>query len=240
MGISPRRPKKSVKKQDYTGAAAGSFPQPLSEEDEKHYINQYETGNPQQKKQAKNTLIERNLRLVAHIVKKYNHPDTEDLISIGTIGLIKGIAHFDSEKKTKLSTFCSRCIENEIRMHLRATKKHNGDVSIHDSIGSDKEGNSITLEDRLADDSEDLPDIVALKIQVKFLYDRLGDTLNKREKEIVEMRYGLRGGKEVTQREIGEILDISRSYVSRIEKRALEKLYHEFKKSEEKACPRYY
>ncbi|MDR2183407.1 MAG: sigma-70 family RNA polymerase sigma factor [Clostridiales bacterium] len=124
-------------------------------------------------------------------------------------------------------------------MHLRATKKHNSDVSIHDSIGSDKEGNSITLEDRLADDSENLPDIVALKIQVKFLYDRLRDTLTKREREIVEMRYGLRSGKEVTQREIGEMLNISRSYVSRIEKKALEKLLDEFKKSEEKACPQY-
>ena len=124
-------------------------------------------------------------------------------------------------------------------MYLRSTKKHNSDVSIHDPIGSDKEGNSITLEDRLPDDSEDLTDIVDLKIQVNFLYDRLRNTLNKREREIVEMRYGLKSGREITQREIGEMLNISRSYVSRIEKRALEKLLDEFEKSEEKACPRY-
>ena len=126
-------------------------------------------------------------------------------------------------------------------MYLRSTKKHNSDVSIHDSIGSDKEGNSITLEDRLADDGENLPDIVDLRMQVKFLYDKMLDVLNEREREIVEMRYGLRSGREITQREIGEMLDISRSYVSRIEKRALEKLLDEFNKSEEKvACPRYY
>ena len=213
MGNSPRRPKRGAKKQEYGGAAASSFPRPLSPDDEKHYVSLYESGNDAQKKHAKDTLVEHNLRLVAHIVKKYNHPETEDLISIGTIGLIKGIDSFKSEKNVKLATYCSRCIENEIRMYLRSTKKHNGDVSIHDSIGSDKEGNSITLEDRLADDGEDLPDIVDLKIQVKFLYDKLRDALNKREREIVEMRYGLKSGKEVTQREIGEILKISRSYV---------------------------
>jgi len=114
-------------------------------------------------------------------------------------------------------------------MHLRATKKHNGDVSMHDPIGCDKEGNKITLEDKLADDSEDLPDIVDLKIQVAFLYDKLRDVLTHREREIIEMRYGLKNGKDVTQREIGEMFDISRSYVSRIEKKALEKLYGEFK-----------
>jgi len=125
-------------------------------------------------------------------------------------------------------------------MYLRATKKHNGDVSIHDSIGSDKEGNSITLEERLADDEEDLTDVVDLKIQVKFLYDRLCDSLSEREREIVKMRYGLSGGKEVTQREIGETMNISRSYVSRIEKKALEKLLDEFKKSEDASGPKYY
>jgi len=124
-------------------------------------------------------------------------------------------------------------------MYLRSTKKHNGDVSIYDSFGVDKEGNGITLEDRLADDGEDLPDIVDLRMQVKFLYDKMQEALNEREREIVEMRYGLRGGNEVTQREIGEMLDISRSYVSRIEKKALEKLLDEFKKSEEASCPRY-
>ena len=238
MGNAPRKPKRGTKKQEYSNAAVSSYLRPLSPDDERRCIDQYENGDAVQKKQAKDTLVERNLRLVAHIVKKYNHPETEDLISIGTIGLIKGIANFDSERNVKLSTYCSRCIENEIRMYLRSTKKHNGDVSIYDPIGSDKDGNSITLEDRLPDDSEDLTDVVDLKIQVKFLYDRLRNTLTQREREIIEMRYGLRSGKEVTQREIGEMLDISRSYVSRIEKKALEKLLDEFKKSEEKAlCP---
>jgi len=213
MGISPRRPKKTTKKQEYSNIAASSYLHPLSPDEERYNIHLYESGNTTQKKQAKDTLVERNLRLVAHIVKKYNHPETEDLISIGTIGLIKGIDNFDSTRNVKLATYCSRCIENEIRMYLRATKKHNGDVSIHDSMGADKEGNTFTLEERLADDSEDLTDVVGLKIQVKFLYDRLGDSLTEREREIVEMRYGLRGGKELTQREIGQMLCISRSYV---------------------------
>jgi len=213
MGIYPKKLKKGTKRQEHSNATASSFPKPLSPEDEGHYINLYENGDASQKKQAKDMLIKHNLRLVAHIVKKYNHPETEDLISIGTIGLIKGISSFKIEKKAKLATYCARCIENEIRMYLRSTKKHNGDVSIYDSIGKDREGNSITLEDRLADDSEDLPDIVDLKIQVNFLYDRLHEVLNKREREIIEMRYGLRSGKEITQREIGEMLDISRSYV---------------------------
>ena len=125
---------------------------------------------------------------------------------------------------------------NEIRMHLRTTKKFQGDISIQDPIGTDKEGNKITFEDKLADDSEELSNIVALKIQVKFLYDKLAQVLNDREREIVEMRYGLKFGQEVTQREIGEMLDISRSYVSRIEKKALEKLLKEFKRSEESVC----
>jgi len=122
-------------------------------------------------------------------------------------------------------------IANEIRMHLRSTRKHQGDVSIQDPIGTDREGNKITFEEKLADDGEELADVVALRMQVKLLYDRLGDTLSKREREIVEMRYGLRFGEEVTQREIGEMLKISRSYVSRIEKKALEKLHKELKKS---------
>ena len=212
--------------------AVNSFLRPLSADDEKRFIEIYENGSPNEKKRAKNTLVEHNLRLVAHIVKKYHHPDVEDLISIGTIGLIKGIASFNSKKGVRLSTYCSRCIENEIRMHLRATKKHNSDVSMQDSARSDRQGNKITLEDRLADDSDCLCDIVDLKIRVKFLYEKLRSVLTKREREIIEMRYGLNGNKEITQREMGDMLKISRSYVSRIEKKALEKLHSEFVKSE--------
>jgi len=223
---------KGTKKQkrDTQAKAQGgsSFPQPLSQEDEKYNISKYESGTPAEKKQAKDTLIERNLRLVAHIVKKFHHQDAEDLISIGTIGLIKGISSFDSAKGVRLATYASRCIENEIRMHLRATRKHQGDVSIQDPIGTDREGNKITYEEKLADDSEELSEIVALRIQVKFLYDKLAEVLDEREREIIEMRYGLRCGEEITQREIGKLLNISRSYVSRLEKKALEKLNREF------------
>ena len=225
MQNSSDRPSRSTKRRAIpTSNAAGSFPKPLSAEEERHYIIAYEKGDPAEKKQAKDVLIERNLRLVAHIVKKFHHPDVEDLISIGTIGLIKGISSFNASKGVRLATYASRCIENEIRMHLRATRKHQGDISIQDPIGTDREGNKITFEERLADDGEELADIVALKMQVKLLYDRLADSLSEREREIIEMRYGLKFGEEITQREIGEMLKISRSYVSRIEKKALEKL----------------
>jgi len=206
-------------------------------EEERHYINLYESSSPSEKTQAKNVLIEHNLRLVAHIVKKFHHPDTDDLISIGTIGLIKAISSFNPKKGVRLATYASRCIENEIRMHLRAARKYQGDISIQDSIGADREGNKITYEEKLGDDGEDLAEIVALRMQVKSLYDKLTN-LTHREREIIEMRYGLRHGDEITQREIGQMLQISRSYVSRIEKRALEKLLEELTKTEEKpSCP---
>ncbi|MDR2167767.1 MAG: RNA polymerase sporulation sigma factor SigK [Clostridiales bacterium] len=210
--------------------AGGSFPKPLNSKEEAHFIQLYTKGNPKEKEIAQNTLIERNLRLVAHIVKKFHHPDVEDLISIGTIGLIKGIYSFNPEKGVRLATYASRCIENEIRMHLRASKKYSGDISMQDSASLDREGNKATLEDRLADDSEPLEDVVALRIQVAQLYDVL-ELLDERERIIITMRYGLAGTPEITQREIGDRLNISRSYVSRIEKKALDKLSREFRKN---------
>jgi RNA polymerase sporulation-specific sigma factor len=170
--------------------------------------------------------------LVAHIVKKFENTgeDTEDLISIGTIGLIKAIESYSRGKGTKLATYAARCIENEILMHLRALKKTKKDVSLHDPIGTDKEGNEITLIDVLKADTEDVVDAIQLKMQKKKIYDYI-HVLDDREKEVIVGRFGLDLQKEKTQREIAKQLGISRSYVSRIEKRALMKLFHEFYRS---------
>ncbi|WP_338044681.1 RNA polymerase sporulation sigma factor SigK [Paenibacillus periandrae] len=165
-----------------------------------------------------------------HIVKKFDNTgeDLEDLISIGTIGLIKAIESFSPDKGTKLATFAARCIENEILMHLRSLKKTRKDVSLHDPIGTDKEGNEITLIDILGSEADDVADLVQLKIEKSKIYRNL-DILEEREREVVVGRFGLEAGSEErTQREIAKSLGISRSYVSRIEKRALMKLYHEF------------
>ncbi|MFE0560335.1 RNA polymerase sporulation sigma factor SigK [Paenibacillus sp. FSL W8-0187] len=205
-----------------------AFPQPLTEEEEAKHLKQMAEGDPQ----SRNKLIEHNLRLVAHIVKKFDNTgeDLEDLISIGTIGLIKAIESFRPNKGTKLATFAARCIENEILMHLRSLKKTRKDVSLHDPIGTDKEGNEITLIDILGTEADDIVDAVQLKIEKSKIYRNL-DILDDREKEVVIGRFGLEaGGEERTQREIAKELGISRSYVSRIEKRALMKLYHEFYK----------
>jgi RNA polymerase sporulation-specific sigma factor len=205
-----------------------AFPQPLSEADEDKHLRQMADGN----QQSRNLLIEHNLRLVAHIVKKFDNTgeDLEDLISIGTIGLIKAIESFSPDKGTKLATFAARCIENEILMHLRSLKKTRKDVSLHDPIGTDKEGNEITLIDILGSEADDVADLVQLKIEKSKIYRNL-DILEEREREVVVGRFGLEaGGEERTQREIAKSLGISRSYVSRIEKRALMKLYHEFYK----------
>lgn len=206
-----------------TGSTA--FPKPLTQLEEQKYLKEFSEGSIE----AKNILIERNLRLVAHIVKKYTNyqKDTEDLISIGTIGLIKGINSFKNEKGTKLVTYCARCIENEILMFIRSTKKFNKDIYMQDSIGTDKDGNEVTLEDRLADTSISIHDEVHLKMQTKILYEKIKQVLVGREKTIIELRYGLVDGEEVTQKDIAERLGISRSYVSRIEKKALEKLARE-------------
>ena len=206
-----------------------AFPQPLSEEEEEECLRRMAEGDIA----ARNKLIEHNLRLVAHIVKKFDNTreDIDDLISIGTIGLIKAIESFSPEKGTKLATFAARCIENEILMYLRSLKKTRKDVSLHDPIGTDKEGNAITLLDILGTEPDEVLDNVQLKIEKSKIYQNL-DILDEREKEIVLHRFGLDGdGEERTQREIARELGISRSYVSRIEKRALMKLYHEFYRS---------
>ncbi len=199
-----------------------SFPQPLSKEQEEKYLKLYEQGE----EEAKNILIERNLRLVAHIVKKYHNTrrETDDLISIGTVGLIKAISTFDRKKGTRLATYAARCIENEILMCIRSDKKTRSEVSLQDPIGVDKEGNEISLMDILGSDADDIIDEVDLRIQVKRLYNKMKSALKDRERTIVILRYGLSEVGCKTQREIAKQLGISRSYVSRIEKRAIKKL----------------
>jgi RNA polymerase sporulation-specific sigma factor len=207
-----------------------AFPQPLNEEEEDKYLKRLREGD----RKARNILIEHNLRLVAHIVKKFENTgeDTEDLISIGTIGLIKGVESYTPGKGTKLATYAARCIENEILMHLRSLKKTRKDVSLHDPIGTDKEGNEITLIDVLGTDIDDVIQRVQLKIEKSKIYQHI-HILDKREQEVIRGRFGLDNGEERTQREIARKLGISRSYVSRIEKRALMKLFHEFYRSSE-------
>lgn len=207
-----------------------AFPQPLSENDEKKYLELMEKGDHD----ARNVLIEHNLRLVAHIVKKFENTgeDTEDLISIGTIGLIKGIESYSRGKGTKLATYAARCIENEILMHLRALKKTKKDVSLQDPIGQDKEGNEISLIDVLKAEDEDIVELIQLNMEKKKIY-RFIHILDRREQQVIIARFGLDNKKERTQREIAKELNISRSYVSRIEKRALLKLFHEFYRSRE-------
>lgn len=199
-----------------------SFPKPLSEEEEKKCIALFKGGN----EEARNILVERNLRLVAHIVKKYNYTgkEVDDLISVGTIGLIKAITTFDNDKGTRLATYAARCIENEILMVIRSTKKSKSEIFLQDPIGVDKEGNEISLMDVLGTDNDTVVEEVENKIQTKKLYSKMASILKGREKMILELRYGLISGKSKTQREIAQMLGISRSYVSRIEKRALKKL----------------
>lgn len=197
------------------------FPQPLSSSQEARLLKRMAEGH----RDARNVLVEHNLRLVAHIVKKFDNTgeDSDDLISIGTIGLIKAINTFDVNKKTRLATYAARCIENEILMHLRSLKKTRGEVMLHEPIGADKEGNEITLLDILGTE----PDLVSGRVETNIERERLHrtlQTLNGREKRILELRYGLLDGIRQTQREISKALGISRSYVSRIEKRALTKL----------------
>ncbi|WP_026689144.1 RNA polymerase sporulation sigma factor SigK [Alteribacter aurantiacus] len=210
-----------------------AFPQPLKEEDERKYLKLMKEDKDED---ARNKLIEHNLRLVAHIVKKFENTreDTEDLISIGTIGLIKAIESYSSGKGTKLATYAARCIENEILMHLRALKKVKKDVSLQDPIGTDKEGNEITLIDVLQAETVDVVDAIQLSMEKKQIYEFI-HVLDEREKEVIVGRFGLDLKKEKTQREIARDLGISRSYVSRIEKRALMKLFHEFYRHQKNA-----
>jgi len=204
---------------------SNSFPQPLTEEEEEYYLNKFAAGDVQ----SKGILIERNLRLVAHIVKKYSYPgkDVDDLISIGTVGLIKAIDSYKSSKGTRLATYAAKCIENEILMLIRNNKKTKSEIYLQDPIGVDKEGNIISLMDVLSSDEDSIIEIVESKIQVKKLYLKINSCLTDRERSVIEMRYGLTQGKQKTQREIANILGISRSYVSRIEKKALKKLHWE-------------
>ncbi|MBM7584764.1 RNA polymerase sporulation-specific sigma factor [Bacillus pakistanensis] len=206
-----------------------AFPQPLSSSEEKKYLRKMVEGD----EHARNTLIEHNLRLVAHIVKKFENTgeDPEDLISIGTIGLIKAIESYSEGKGTKLATYAARCIENEILMHLRALKKTKKDVSLHDPIGQDKEGNEISLIDILKSDADDVIDTIQLNMELEKVKKYIC-VLDDREKEVVIGRFGLDLKEEKTQREIAKELGISRSYVSRIEKRALMKMFHEFYREE--------
>ncbi len=203
------------------------FPEPLSSEEEKQCLEQMAKGD----EEARNMLIERNLRLVAHVAKKYNtsHVDQDDLISIGTIGLIKGINSFKLEKGSKLSTYVSRCIDNEILMHLRATKKLNSEVYLNEPIGKDKDDNVVTLQEVLENDERNIEDEVDLKMKIRLLYDKIKEVLKDREKTIIELRFGLDGHKPKTQHEIAEMMGISRSYVSRIETKAIGKLAKEIK-----------
>ncbi len=204
---------------------AGSFPPPLSAEREAELLEKSRNGD----NEARNELIEHNLRLVAHIVKKYYNTgaDQDDMISIGTIGLIKAVSTFNADKGIHLATYASRCIENEILMFFRNQKKTAQDVFISDPIDTDKDGNTLTLIDVIADKS-DIADEIDTKIKVEKLRVILPVCLTERERLIIEMRYGLCGRDELTQREIAKKLNISRSYVSRIEKSALEKLRKQF------------
>lgn len=204
------------------------FPDPLSKEEEEYYIQKHLEGDTD----ARNKLIEHNLRLVAHIVKKYDSKveDSDDLISIGTIGLIKGVDSFSNKHGTKITTYCARCIENEILMYFRANNKNLKNVSLNESIGFDKDGNEITILDILKSPKPDFVDEINKKDNIKLLKNYL-KILTPREQEIVIRRYGLNNTKEQTQKTIAKELKISRSYVSRIEKRALTKILREFMKN---------
>ena len=203
------------------------FPEPLSQEEEKDCLERLKNGDDE----ARNILIERNLRLVAHVSKKYTTTNIEqdDLISIGTIGLIKGINSFDISKNIRLATYVARCIENEILMFLRSSKKTKSEVYLNEPIGKDKDDNEVTLMEVLETDDKPIEDEIDLKMKVKKLYEKMKKILKDREKTILELRFGLGGKKPKTQNEIASMMGISRSYVSRIETKAIGKLANEFK-----------
>jgi len=205
-----------------------TFPKPLSAREEKEYLERCKEGD----QSARDVLIERNMRLVAHVVKKYQSPDydMEDLLSVGTIGLIKAVNTFKVDKGSRLATYAAKCVENEILMLLRASKKLSKEVSLFEPIGVDKDGEAVSLVDIIEMDNKETIDTMILKQDVKELYEAFESCLTDTEKTVIRMRYGLYRGKEHTQREIAGQLGISRSYVSRIEKRALEKIRGEFEK----------
>ena len=203
-----------------------TFPKPLTAEEEKQYLERLQHGD----KKARQVLIEYNLRLVAHIAKKYQllEEDMEELISIGTIGLIKAVDTFDHTKSRKLATYAARCVENEILMYLRVRKKISRESSYYEPIGTDKEGNEIRLLDIIESREPEALEVIGLKDDTKKIYELLDQVLTPREKQVLIMRYGLFHGNEYTQREIAETLGISRSYISRIEKNALQRLREHF------------
>lgn len=203
-----------------------SFPKPLTAEEEALLLQKYKEGD----QEAKRILIERNLRLVAHVAKKYQKQgeETEDLIAVGTIGLIKAVSTFNHAKTNKLATYAARCVENELLMLFRGRKKIAREVSLHEPIGTDKEGNEISLIDVIEGENVDVVEQIELDRNTQKLYELLAEALTDREQEILKLRYGLYGQSEMTQREIADMLGISRSYVSRIEKNAVQKLKEYF------------
>lgn len=207
---------------------SGAFPKPLTKEQERRYLELSSKGDIE----ARNILVEHNLRLVAHIIKKYyaSNNSQDDLVSIGTIGLIKAINTFDISKNIKLSSYASRCIENEILMYFRNNKKSSQDISLNDTIDTDKDGNPLTLMDIMAVD-DNLLDNIDVKMNVDKLCAYMDEVLTEREKKIIIYRYGLFGKDTLTQRELAKSLNISRSYISRIEKKALEKLKKRYETS---------
>lgn len=208
-----------------------TFPKPLKIDDERKFIKLMQEGSHN----ARNKLIEHNLRLVAHIVKKFDNTGefTEDLISIGTIGLIKGVESFKQGKGTKLATYAARCIENEILMYLRTLKKTKKDISLHSPIGQDQEGNEISLMDVIEADSEDIIEYIQLNMEISKMQHHFG-VLDERETQVLIYRYGLNNSEELTQKRIATTLKISRSYVSRIEKRALMKVFRAYYQENQK------
>ena len=205
-----------------------TFPKPLSAGEEKEYLERCKEGD----QSARDMLIEHNMRLVAHVVKKYQGSDydMEDLLSVGTIGLIKAVNTFNVDKGSRLATYAARCVENEILMLLRASKKFSKDVSLFEPIGVDKDGETVSLVDVIEMDNKEILESLIVRQDVKELYKAFEVCLKDNEKTVIGMRYGLFGGKEYTQREIADMLGISRSYVSRIEKKAVEKLRTEFER----------
>lgn len=199
-----------------------TFPQPLSAREEREYLERYKEGD----REAREVLIHRNMRLVAHIVKKYQGTDyeTEDLLSVGTIGLIKAVDTFNPDKGSRLGTYAAKCVENEILMLFRAGKKYSKEVSIYEPIGTDKDGETVSLMDVLEQEGKEALEQVILNQDVRNLYESIEKNLNDTEKTVIRMRYGLFDSNEYTQREVAKVLGISRSYVSRIEKKAMEKL----------------
>ena len=208
-------------------SATGSFPKPFSKEEELQYLLQFKNGTEEEKNTAKHQLILHNLRLVAHIAKKYTniHRDPDELLSIGIIGLIKAILSYDTEKSIRLATYASRCIENEILMSLRFSKKYQNDISLHEPIGIDRDGNEIVMLDVINSDIVDFADQLDFSMQSKKMLQAIKERLTERERIVVSFRYGLWNQDVLTQQEIAENLGISRSYVSRIEKKALKKLH---------------